>query len=70
MDEAVNEKMSENAGLKVHEPYINLESQGDVWNAVLLFGGGIAGFILGRRWHLLFGGKKPSACVNQRPETT
>jgi cobalt/nickel transport system permease protein len=70
MDESVNEKMSENAGLKVHEPYINLEGQGDVWNLTLLCGGGIAGFILGRRWHLLFGGKKPSACVNQRPETT
>ena len=70
MDESVNEKMSENAGLKVHEPYINLEGQGDVWNAVLLLGGAIAGFILGRRWHLLFGGKQPSACVNQRPETT
>ncbi len=71
MDESVNEKMSEEAGLKAHEPYINLEAQGDVWNAVLLIGGGIAGFIMGRRWHLLFGGKKQSAeCVNQRPETT
>ena len=71
MDESVNEHVSEVAGLKVHEPYINLESQGDVWNAVLLFGGGIAGFILGRWWHLLFGGTKQSEkVVNQQPEIT
>jgi cobalt/nickel transport system permease protein len=58
MDEAVNENMSKMAGLKVHEPYLNLESQGDVWNLTLLFGGGIAGFILGRWWHLLFSPNK------------
>ncbi len=58
MDEAVNEEMSKKAGLRVREPYINLESQGDVWNAMLLLGGGISGFILGRWWHLLFSDKK------------
>jgi hypothetical protein len=71
MDEAVNEKMSEEAGLKAKEPYINLESQGDLWNAALLLGGGIAGFLLGRNWHILFGGQKPSAeAMNQQFETT
>jgi cobalt/nickel transport system permease protein len=71
MDESVNEKMSEEAGLKAKEPYINLESQGDLWNAALLLGGGIAGFLLGRNWHLLFGDKKRSAkAVNQQPEIT
>ena len=60
MDESVNEKMSEEAGLKAREPYINLEGQGDLWNAALLLGGGIAGFLLGRNWHILFGGRKPS----------
>jgi cobalt/nickel transport system permease protein len=71
MDESVNEHMSEVAGIKIRDPYINLESQGDVWNAVLLLGGGICGFIVGRWWHLLFGGtKQPEKMVSQQPETT
>jgi cobalt/nickel transport system permease protein len=71
MDESVNEKMSEEAGLKAKEPYINLESQGDLWNAALLFGGGIAGFLLGRNWHILFGFRKqPAEAMNQQLETT
>ena len=69
MDEAVNEKMSEAAGLKPHEPYINLEGLGDVWNTALLLGGGVCGFIIGRWWHLLFGGKKSAVItINQRSE--
>jgi cobalt/nickel transport system permease protein len=69
MDEAVNEKMSEEAGLKPQEPYINLESMGDLWNTALMLAGGVAGFIIGRWWHLLFGGRKPAAIgVNQRSE--
>jgi len=55
MDEKVNEAMAEAAGAKPHDPYFNLEDKGDVWNALLLAGGGIAGFIIGRSWHLLFG---------------
>lgn len=55
MDEKVNEAMAESAGAKPHDPYINLEDKGDVWNAMLLAGGGLAGFIIGRCWHLLFG---------------
>ena len=71
MDEAVNEHMSELAGIKAREPYINLESQGDVWNAMLLLGGGISGFILGRWWHLLFSDKKqPHNTCNRQSETT
>lgn len=54
MDEKVNETMAESAGAKAHDPYINLEEQGDLWNALLLAGGGLAGFIIGRSWHLLF----------------
>jgi len=61
MDEKVNEAMAAAAGAKPHEPYINLEAKGDVWNAVLLAGGGLAGFIIGRSWHLLFGRQKKSA---------
>ena len=55
MDEKVNEAMAQAAGAKPHDPYINLEDKGDVWNAMLLAGGGLAGFVIGRRWHLLFG---------------
>lgn len=55
MDEKVNEAMAEAAGVKPRDPYFNLEDKGDVWNAILLAGGGIAGFIIGRSWHLLFG---------------
>ena len=58
MDEKVNEAIAESAGAKPHDPYINLEDKGDVWNAMLLAGGGLAGFIIGRRWHLLFGQTK------------
>lgn len=58
MDEKVNAAMAESAGAKAHDPYINLEEQGDLWNALLLVGGGVAGFIIGRGWHLLFGRSK------------
>ncbi len=55
MDDAVNAKMAEHAGAPPRNPYLNLEAMGDLWNLVLMLGGGIAGFIVGRRWHLLFG---------------
>jgi cobalt/nickel transport system permease protein len=61
MDEAVNDRISEEAGIRVHQPYIDLEGKGDIWNAILLLGGGISGFILGRWWHLLFSAEKRSA---------
>jgi cobalt/nickel transport system permease protein len=71
MDEAVNERMSEEAGLPPREPYINLEGLGDIWNAVLLLGGGVAGFILGRWWHLLFGDTKTAVkAIGRQPEIT
>lgn len=54
MDEKVNETMAAAAGAQAHAPYIDLEEQGDLWNALLLAGGGLAGFIIGRSWHLLF----------------
>jgi len=54
MDEAVNERMAEMAGKEPRDPYINLEALGDVWNALMLFGGGICGFIIGRGWDSLF----------------
>jgi hypothetical protein len=53
MDEAVNEKLAEEAGVVPKSPYINTEAMGDVWNGLLLIAGGICGFILGRWWHLI-----------------
>jgi cobalt/nickel transport system permease protein len=53
MDEAVNEKLAEDAGLKPEDPYINTEAMGDLWNGLLLIAGGICGFILGRWWNLI-----------------
>ena len=58
MDEAVNEKYAEDAGMAPIDPYINLEALGDAWNAVMMLAGGICGFIIGRWWHVLFGEKK------------
>ncbi len=54
MDEAVNERLAEKAGKAPRDPYINLEALGDVWNSVLLLGGAVCGFIIGRWWHILF----------------
>ena len=53
MDEAVNEKLAEDAGLKPKDPLINIESMGDIWNAFLLVAGGICGFVIGRWWSLI-----------------
>jgi cobalt/nickel transport system permease protein len=53
MDEAVNEKLAEDAGLKPKDPLINTESMGDLWNAILLLAGGVCGFVLGRCWYLI-----------------
>jgi cobalt/nickel transport system permease protein len=55
MDEAVNEAVAAAAGAPARAPFIDLESMGDVWNTVLLGAGGLAGFVIGRWWHLLFG---------------
>ena len=67
MDERVNEAMAEKAGAPPHAPYINLEERGDVWNTMLLAGGALAGFIIGRWWHLLFGRPKETAGSPAQP---
>ena len=69
MDEKVNEAIAESAGAAAHAPYINLEDKGDVWNAMLLAGGGLAGFIIGRGWHLLFGRSKETPNGPSQPTT-
>lgn len=58
MDEAVNEKFAEAAGRPARDPYINTEEMGDLWNLLLLSAGAVCGFILGRWWHLLWGGRR------------
>jgi len=60
MDEAVNERMAEAAGLPARSPFLDLESMGEVWNTLLLLAGGVCGFILGRRWDHLWGSRKTS----------
>lgn len=65
MDEAVNEKMAEGAGAAPRAPYINTEEMGDLWNALLLLAGGVCGFVVGRRWDMLFGKPAPK---NQTPK--
>jgi cobalt/nickel transport system permease protein len=57
MDESVNERLAEDAGLEPKTPLIDTESMGDLWNGLLLLAGGICGFILGRWWHLISRGK-------------
>lgn len=57
MDEAVNERLAEEAGRPPRDPYLNTESMGDIWNALLLTAGGVCGFIIGRGWDKMFAGK-------------
>jgi hypothetical protein len=54
MDTSVNEKLAEEAGAPVRDPYIDTESMGELWNLLLLGAGGVCGFIVGRRWHQIF----------------
>jgi cobalt/nickel transport system permease protein len=58
MDEVVNEEVAKAGGAPARDPFLNLEAQGDIWNFMLLMGGGIAGFIIGRQSHHLFGSRK------------
>ena len=55
MDESVNEVVAAAGGAPARAPYLDLEKTGDLWNFILLSGGGIAGFIVGLNWHRLFG---------------
>ncbi len=71
MDEAVNEKLAEEAGKAARSPFIDTESMGDVWNALLLLAGGGCGFVIGRGWHIMFGeGKGNNKCQNPKVKLT
>lgn len=58
MDESVNENLAAEAGAPARAPYIDVESLGDLWNLILLLGGGVCGFIIGRSWDQLWGRPK------------
>ncbi|MCP4131755.1 MAG: energy-coupling factor ABC transporter permease [bacterium] len=58
MDETVNEEMAIQAGKEPREPYIDIESTGELWTAVLMLSGGLCGFIIGRGWEKFFGKRK------------
>lgn len=59
--------MAERAGTPSREPYLNLEKYPDIWSSVLMLGGLAVGFVLGRRWHLLFG-KGPLQAAEAAPK--
>lgn len=61
MDEKINEAAAEAGGAPPRDPYINTEAMGDLWNTLLLLAGGAAGFVIGRNFDQLFGGKKKKA---------
>ena len=58
MDQSVNVDLAEKAGVPARKPYINIEEWGDLWNFVLLFGGGVCGFVIGRRWDQIWGQRR------------
>ena len=58
MDQAVNVGLAEQAGVHARKPYIDVESLGDLWNLILLSGGAISGFIVGRYWNQIWGRPK------------
>jgi len=55
MDQSVNVDLAEKAGVPARKPYINVEEWGDLWNLLLLLGGGVCGFVIGRRWDHVWG---------------
>jgi hypothetical protein len=54
MDQSVNVGLAEKAGIPAREPFINVEQWGELWNLLLLLGGGACGFVIGRRWDQLW----------------
>ena len=58
MDDSVNTDLAAKAGVPARTPYINVEEWGDLWNFVLLFGGAVCGFVVGRRWDHIWGRRR------------
>lgn len=61
MDEKVNEALAASGGAPARNPYLDFEHMGDIWNFILLIGGGLAGFVVGINWHQLFGPRREAA---------
>ena len=55
MDQSVNVELATKAGAPARRPYIDVERWGDLWNFILLFGGAVSGFVVGRRWDQIWG---------------
>ncbi len=62
--------MASKAGTPSRDPYINLEKYHDIWSSVLMLGGLAVGFIIGRRWHLLFGQPPIPPVVPEAPASS
>jgi hypothetical protein len=58
MDDSVNVDLAKKAGVPARKPYINVEEWGDLWNLILLLGGGICGFVIGRYWDHIWGRRR------------
>ena len=55
MDQSVNVDLAAKAGAPARKPYINVEEWGDLWNFILLLGGAVSGFVVGRHWDQIWG---------------
>jgi hypothetical protein len=55
MDQSVNVDLADKAGIPARRPYVNVEEWGDLWNLMLLLGGGVCGFVVGRYWDQIWG---------------
>ena len=55
MDQSVNVDLAAKAGAPARKPYINVEEWGDLWNLILLLGGAVCGFVIGRLWDHVWG---------------
>jgi len=55
MDKSVNVDLAGKAGIPARKPYLNVEEWGDLWNLMLLLGGGVCGFVVGRYWDQIWG---------------
>jgi hypothetical protein len=58
MDDSINVDLAEKAGVPARKPYINVEEWGDLWNLILLLGGGVCGFVIGRYWDHIWGSRR------------
>jgi HME family heavy-metal exporter len=58
MDQSLNVDLAKRAGISTRKPYLDVEQWGDLWNLLLLLGGGVCGFVIGRYWDHIWGRKR------------